>query len=495
MCIRDRSAELLLTNEDTGFEPLDTNPIETYADSESTATSTLFKNNRSILKVNHADNGFTSGDNSYVYFRGSIDVGGITSTELNDNLYLVTNSGIDSYNITSVNKATTNSFGGGSGILASYNRKYEKLYALVPNLSFGQTTLESSVKTTNISPVDDDLLTFTSYSQTDYEKTFLNEDFYFINQKVLASRINETSNNIDRSLTYKLTFKSDVSHLSPLIDLSRASLKTISNRIESAKGKEDRFGRRDQILEFYPVWTFTVTNSTATAITTDQRVSGITTNASGTILKVDGTRLTVRVDTVNVFTQGEGLKFSAQTQSALNPDTTGANAGVPKVVVTADPVTEIVPVIPNETSPVSTVYVRDSTQIAENYDNKISGAVVLWNKDNKVLTVINDKRPINDDYTSKSGGDDLLKRVAVGVTPGQSDDIFRVDDIIGWTGQEAGTESYVQISKITYSDGVDYVSDIQSKDTSNIATYVTKEVSIDSPGTVSYTHLTLPTKA
>ena len=76
-----------------------------------------------------------------------------------------------------------------------------------------------------------------------------------------------------------------------MIDQSKASLKTINNRIENASGQEDRFGRRDQILEFFPVWSFTVTNSTGTAITDDQRITGLSTNASGTILKVDGSTL------------------------------------------------------------------------------------------------------------------------------------------------------------------------------------------------------------
>ena len=57
--------------------------------------------------------------------------------------------------------------------MASYNRKFEKLHAIVPNLSFTQTKVDSSVKTTNVSPIDDNVGTFTSYSQTDYEKTFL----------------------------------------------------------------------------------------------------------------------------------------------------------------------------------------------------------------------------------------------------------------------------------------------------------------------------------
>ena len=366
---------------------------------------------------------------------------------------------------------------------ASYNRKFEKIHASVPSLSFAQTKINSSVKTTNIAPVDDNVGTFTTYSQTsDYEKTFLNEDFFFINQKVLASRVNESLNSIDRSLTYKVDLSSTVSYLSPLVDISKASVKTISNRIENAGGQEDRFGRRDQILEFFPTWNFTVTNGTGTAITANQRITGLTTNASGTILKVDGSTLIVRVDTVNTFVQGEGLKFG--TTTALNPDTTGANAGVPKVTVTASEgnVTEVVPVIPNISSPQSTIFVRDGSQLNENYDNKISGTVVLWNQNNKILTVINDKKPINNNFTSASGVGDY-SRAAVGTSPAQVSDIIRVGDIIGWTGQTAGEENYVMVSKVTFENGIDFVSDSQSKGTSTIASYITKEVSIENPAT------------
>ena len=115
----------------------------------------------------------------------------------------------------------------------------------------------------------------------------------------------------------------------------------------------------------------------------------------------------------------------------------------------------------------------------------------MWNGNNKVLTVVNDKRPISDDYTSHGSG--IFTRTAVGQSPSQIADIFRVDDIIGWTGQTAGTEDYVKISKITYSDGVDYVSDTKSKDGSNVATYVTKEVSIENPATAIDTKITLNT--
>ena len=64
-----RTASLMLTNEDLGYEKLDANSIETNAESNTSATSSLFKNNNFIIKVNHLDNGFDSDNKSYVFFK------------------------------------------------------------------------------------------------------------------------------------------------------------------------------------------------------------------------------------------------------------------------------------------------------------------------------------------------------------------------------------------------------------------------------------------
>ena len=67
-----RTARLLLSNDNLGFEALDHHPIETNAEANTTATSTLFKNNNYIVKVNHRDNGFDL-DKSWVYFKNAVD--------------------------------------------------------------------------------------------------------------------------------------------------------------------------------------------------------------------------------------------------------------------------------------------------------------------------------------------------------------------------------------------------------------------------------------
>ena len=477
-----RTASLLLTNEELGYEKLDADPLETNAEANTGATSTLFKNNNFKVKVNHHDNGFEDSGKSYVFFKSSIDVGGVTATKLNSELYQISNSGVDSYVITTSSRASSNAFGGGTNVLASYNRKFEKVHAIVPNLSFTQTKIDSTVKTTNVKPVDDNVGTFTSYTQSDYEKTFLNEDFFFINQKIIASTINESINSIERSLTYKLDLSSTVSHLSPLVDLSRASLKTISNKVEYAAGKEDRFGRRDQILEFYPVYKFTVTNThSGVNITTPganvqglDTVTGVTSNASGKLVKVDGSTLTIVVKTINAFQAGETLKFT--TQTALNDN------GTNKVTVDNADILREVPEFPNTTA-VSRVTGRSPDGFANTYDNTIDAAIVLWDSKAGELTVTNDKQPINNDYASKVTGiaNDPFARNSV--VSSQASDIFRVDDFLSYTGQTTGEEGFIQVSKVSYTDGVDFISEIKSKNSSSIAKYVTKEVAIENPAT------------
>ena len=465
-----RTASILLTNDDLGYEKLDVDSIETNAESNTSATSTLFKNNNFVIKVNHPDNGFDSDKKSFVFFKNTLDIGGVAASQLNSRLYQVTNTGIDYYNITSNSRASSNAFGGGGSILASYNRKFEKLHATVPFLSFGDTEVKSFVQTTNVSPVDDNVKTFTSYSQTEYEKTFLNEDVFFINQKLIASRVNQIVNNLERSLTYKMDLSSTKSNLSPIVDLSRATVKTISNKIENAKGTEDRFGRRNQILEFFPVYNFIVSgvDTTSEIIQSGQTVAGSTTNASGEIIKVAGTTVYVKLKTTNSFTPGEELSFSNQTFAGT---TTVSLDGASKVVFQ----------IPNITVPPTYVTARNPSVLAEIYDNKITGKIVLWNQKNGKLTIVNDKQPISDDYTGAIVESGAFTRNAS--VDAQNEDIFRVGDILSYQGQPNDEHNFIEVSKISYSNGVDFISDNQSKNSSSVAKYVTKEISIDNPAT------------
>ena len=478
-----RSSELLLKNENLGYEVLDIDPIETNATSQSIATSKLFKNNNSVIKINHRDNGFEDSGKSYVFFRGVQDVGGINSDIFNTNLYRVQNSGIDSYNIRAITSASRSSFGGGDSVYAIYNRKFEVLYPQVHYLTVTGTKIETSVKTTNIIPVDSSTTNYTSYSQTEFEKTFLNEPHYFDNQKVIASEINETLNNVTRSLTYKMILSSNVSYLSPVIDLSSASVKTVSNRIENAGGQENRYGRRDQILEFYQVFNFALSTVTpGVSYQSNQSIKGVTSQANGTIAKVDGNNIWVRVKTKQGFINGEEVELTqfASLQSA------------PVINVGSNP-SLVTPVINSSTQSAAgesiTIVARNPvpSRILETYDNRITGKSIVWNRTTRELTLRNDLQPIDDDYTSRIIDSTLFARTTE--VTNQIPDIFRVGDIIAYPNQSDDEAFFMEVAKVTYSNGVDFVPEDTSKNSSSVAKYVTKEIYINNPATAIDVHL------
>jgi len=489
-----RGAVLKLTNENLGYEYLNLNPFETSGVSDQNATSPLFKLNNKIIKVYHKNHGFEDGGKSYVFFSGADGVGGVSSTQLNTKLFKVTNAGIDSYNITNETTAASSVKGGGGVVLASYNRKYERLFPQVNYLSFSNTSITSSVKTTNIIPVDSNTQNYTSYSTTTYEKTFLNEIQYFTNQKIIASRINQVLNNVQRSLEYKIDFRSDVSYLSPAIDLSSASVITSTNRIEKATGKEDRYGRRDQIVKLKEVYSFTLANLNSQTIQSNQEISiesvGSTiagssgSGAKGTIARVieeNGNVIVfVRISTVNPFSKNDSLSISGITGNpTVNSDPVKVEFGG-----TGGPV---IPV----TGATVTARNVDFTDI---FTAKIEGKVTFFDIKNQTITIKNDKKPFGTTTYDQTLVEASIVEPSVARSGEGVEDIFRVGDLIAYTGQEDDDSAYWEIKEVSYTDGVDYSPENRFSNSSSVAKYVTKEISIGNPGTSINVKLTANVK-
>jgi hypothetical protein len=464
-----RSGNLVLTNETLGYEKLEVDPIETYALANTNATSPLFKNNNSIVKVKHRDHGFEDSGDSYVFFKSLSNVGGFTSSVLNSTLFRVSNAGVDYYNIIGPNRASANAIGGGSSGLVTYNRKYERLFAHVSYLQAPSTRIETSVKTTNIVPVDSGTTNYTSYSQTDYERTFLNEEHYFLNQKVIASRINQSLNGINNSLLYKFNLSSTVDHLSPVIDLRVASVKTATNRIENAEGYEARFGKRYQIIKFLPVYRLTVTGNSV-SVDPNQSVEGLTSGTRGKVLAYDAASriVTVQVTSPGTYISSEILYFGSQSVSggALDGDTVSITA-ISARSFNFDSGTTVVAFNPSDAT--------------EKYDNKISGKIINWDPISKELTIENDKAPINSNYSAEiTLGSSYSRDPDIDL---QSPDIFRVGDLLFYNDIPTGEEQFLKIGEMRFATGIDFVPETSANNTSAISKYVTREVTINSPGT------------
>ena len=479
-----RPANLKLSNEVLGLENLKLNPIETSGVSDQNATAELFKLNNKYVKVYHKNHGFEDRGNSYVFMAGADGVGGVSSTQLNTTLFQVKNAGIDTYNIINATTAASSVKGGGSLVLASFNRKFERLYPRVSYLSFSGTTIDSTVRTTNIVPVDSDTNVYTSYSQTGYEKTFLNEIQYFTNQKVIASNINQVMNNLDNSLEYKIDFSSDVSYLSPAFDLSSSSVITSTNRIEKAAGSETRFGRRDQVLKLKEVYEFGTGSLTGGDIEVGDSIEGSNSKAKGIVVArntVSGTPIvTVRISTVNPFVKGDTLSISGET---ITPS------------ITTDPVkiefggTDGPVIIANG----ATIKARD-VGLTNTFDAKIEGKVTFFDIKNQTITVKNDKKPFGSTTFTQSVSEAAIAEPSIARSGTGVEDIFRVGDIIQYTGQDEDEKAYWEVKELTYTDGVDYSPENNFSNSSSLAKYVTKEISIGNPGTSINVKLTANVK-
>jgi len=457
--------EIEVTNENLGYEKLAVSPFETSVRSATNATSTLFKNNNSIVKVYHRDNGFETTGKSYVFFKNAEDVGGVSGVTLNQRLFKVSNSGIDFYNITSPNGAGSSIIGGGKSVLASYNRKFERLYAQVPYLQFDGTKIDSFVSTTDVVPVDSQTKNYVSYTVSDYEKTFLGEEHFFTNQKLIASRINQTMNGLAHSLKYKFRLSTENSALSPVIDLRTATVKTASNRVENATGYEDRYGKRDQILTFLPLYTLSVavTGTNAGEVGVNKTLIGQTSKAEGFITEYDSGDATIRLRTTTPFQQGESLTLI---------DEEGVEISGVGITITT------ISVIDFNFSVGSNVIAYSPQDSDVSYANKINGKVILWDAEDKILIIENSYLPINGNYTASTSTAEAYTRNQDDTA--QQPDIFRTGDVVLSTGDD--NPIFIEVNNVTYTTGVDYVEETDAVNSSSVAKYVTKEVFIDNAG-------------
>jgi hypothetical protein len=471
-----KNAIIELTNEDLGYELLDANPVETDSSASTNATSELFKNNKSIIKINHRHNGFEDSGKSYVTFKNAETISGISDTYLNNAYFEIYNSGINFYNIKSEIPATSTLVGGGKTVKSTHNKKFEKSYAQVGFLTFDNTNITTKIKTTNIKPVDSNDVTYTTYSQSTfdngYEKTFLNEEHYFDNQKVVMSRLNELKNTSvsERSLSYKIEMSSESSYLSPVIDLRLCSVKLVNNIVEKAVGYENRFGRRDQVLKFYPVYRFQIASDTPINIDVGNPsvpaiVTGFTSKAVGTIVRYDAGQLYVKMSTDTLFQPSETLVFRN------SPTETSIRVG------SSSPI-EVIPSFITDTN----VVVIEKTDVTKKYTGLIEGKVITWDVSKRELTVSNNKKPLNDNYTSASTFGSIYARKDTSIAT-QEADIFRIGDLLSYQGIVSGTEAFYEVKEVNYTYGVSFVPNTSTNNTSSLAEYTTKEIVIDNAST------------
>jgi hypothetical protein len=144
-----------------------------------------------------------------------------------------------SYNlqISGVN-ATTGISGGGSNITASQNIPWDVLSPQIQSQLEPKTSMVARVQGTSgtsCGPFPSGFSAETSFvKDSDFQDITIGEENYFPATKIVANQINEINRmNSVKSLTVELNLDSEVTHLSPVVDLTRCDMITTANIINN----------------------------------------------------------------------------------------------------------------------------------------------------------------------------------------------------------------------------------------------------------------------
>jgi hypothetical protein len=183
-------------------------------------------------------------------------INSVPLTEINKTHTAIANIGIDSYTVStttsaSITGASTTAQVGGTSVYASENYRFETVKTLIGTLELPETTMTATIKTTNATSPDG---TETSFGQSSTNTTIpLNENFDMSVSSMIASSVNET-NEIGgaKSLEMPITFTSQNSNVSPVIDLDRRSFIAVANRINNVDSSSDVFPTTDFVASTEP---------------------------------------------------------------------------------------------------------------------------------------------------------------------------------------------------------------------------------------------------
>ena len=225
-------ATLELQNAELPSKSLTTNPIET----NSTAGSgTAFGGNPKILKVNHLNHGMSSGDSVTIAgLSATGDFNGITGSNINGT-HTIANVTLDSYTITlSSDQATATGSVGGASVTATENKAFELVQPQIGQMSFDSTDIQHFIRPTTKKSIHGSETAYSLTSESNKKALVPGDNFYLDSQHQVASTINETNNTSgNKSLKYQIKFSSGMDNLSPVFDLERLNLLTITNRLDN----------------------------------------------------------------------------------------------------------------------------------------------------------------------------------------------------------------------------------------------------------------------
>jgi hypothetical protein len=227
-----------ISTENTSFSSydmftLDNNPIST-------------ENTVAKVRVYHENHGMHS-VNSNVTISGVVAPTGETGTlasiplgEINKDHTVISDIEVDSYCVSTTQAANNSIAAGGSVVTATRDLPFNLVHPIVSVMDFPDATITSNIQTTSGQSLAG---TETAYSKTPEASApsiTLNEDLVFTTPRIVASKKNETANlNGADSLDLNIQLATSNENVSPIVDLERTSIITVSNRIDKIDSAAD----------------------------------------------------------------------------------------------------------------------------------------------------------------------------------------------------------------------------------------------------------------
>jgi hypothetical protein len=188
-------------------------------------TVTAVASNTSLTLSNNATVALAAGST----FQYVVPINGIPANQIYKSS-IISNVDQNCYTITTSSTATVTGYTGGSYVKASRNIQYDIISPSIQTQAFPDTTTAFSIKTTSGKAVDGGQSPY----QIDavFTPVLNKENNKFISPRMISSSVNEIANQSSaKSVTFVAQISTTNNAVSPVIDMTRASLIAISNKL------------------------------------------------------------------------------------------------------------------------------------------------------------------------------------------------------------------------------------------------------------------------
>ena len=123
---------------------------------------------------------------------------------------------------------------GGTSVFASENYRFEVMQSAISTMEVNGATITSKVRTTSATSPSGTESSFVTDTAAKAKAFPLGENFTFLKSNLVASQINETNElSGEKSFFVDLDLTTTNGNVSPVVDLGRASVNLIANRINN----------------------------------------------------------------------------------------------------------------------------------------------------------------------------------------------------------------------------------------------------------------------